>query len=615
MENSLKLRWTGWFALGNALLLVLLSLQIIGYAGKPDSGLGLLFLVLSHIGHYTTLALLAALLLLPLALLLPPRLLMVFGVVLFSAVLVIAEIDFRVYAMYRFHLNGMAWQLLTGGGFNEMIVLDASNILLAALIIALLLGVEALLAWAVWRWLTKTRRRPGLAVALGMAAIMLVGQGLYAWADVYQRSEITRLVQILPWPQPVTVKRTLRKYGLYPKNLPTRPASLAAGGGRLDYPREELRCETDQALNLMLIVVDSLRFDMLEQTVMPNTFRLAEKSWRFDEHFSGGNSTRFGIFSLFYGIHGTYWPDALREQRGAALIRQLRDANYRIGLFANARLTNPEFDRTVFSDIAAHVPPFTPGDKTVARELEINRQALDFLDAAADDQAQNATGRPFFGFVFYDAAHAYHYPDDYAAPFQPAWESVNYVNLGMQKDISGFINRYKNAVHFDDSLIGEVLEKLEERRLMDNTVIIVTGDHGQEFNDTGQGYWGHNGNFSKYQLQVPLLVYWPGREARRFAHRSSHVDIAPTLLQDLLGCQGDLRTYSNGRHLLDEREREFLISASWGRFAMLNDRHISVFYDDGRVDYFDENYLPLQENPLNARDLQQGAGEISQFLH
>jgi membrane-anchored protein YejM (alkaline phosphatase superfamily) len=39
--------------------------------------------------------------------------------------------------------------------------------------------------------------------------------------------------------------------------------------------------------------------------------------------------------------------------------------------------------------------------------------------------------------------------------------------------------------------------------------VIVTSDHGEEFNDTGKNYWGHNGNFSPYQVAVPLLVRGP----------------------------------------------------------------------------------------------------------
>ena len=49
-----------------------------------------------------------------------------------------------------------------------------------------------------------------------------------------------------------------------------------------------------------------------------------------------------------------------------------------------------------------------------------------------------------------------------------------------------------------DDLIGKVINQLKNKGLLENTIIIITGDHGQEFNDNKKGYWEHGGNFSKY---------------------------------------------------------------------------------------------------------------------
>ena len=72
------------------------------------------------------------------------------------------------------------------------------------------------------------------------------------------------------------------------------------------------RSETEH----VMIVVDSLRFDMLNDDVMPATSAWARDATRFEHHYSTGNGTRFGIFGLMYGLPGGYWHAALAERRG-----------------------------------------------------------------------------------------------------------------------------------------------------------------------------------------------------------------------------------------------------------------------------------------------------------
>jgi len=71
--------------------------------------------------------------------------------------------------------------------------------------------------------------------------------------------------------------------------------------------------------------------------------------------------------------------------------------------------------------------------------------------------------------------------------------------------------RYLTAVHYVDSLVGGVLDDLKRRKLFDHTVVIVTSDHGMEFNENGLGFIGHGTAFSDLQLRTPLVVRWPGR--------------------------------------------------------------------------------------------------------
>ena len=120
------------------------------------------------------------------------------------------------------------------------------------------------------------------------------------------------------------MKRTIQKMGFKPARKSQEMQTVDAGSGLL-YPREELKFSNPpKPLNVLMIVVDSWRYDMLQPDVTPNIWKFAGGSWVFNQHNSAGNCTRFGIFSLFYGLYGTYWHSFLAEQRGPVLIKELK---------------------------------------------------------------------------------------------------------------------------------------------------------------------------------------------------------------------------------------------------------------------------------------------------
>ena len=67
--------------------------------------------------------------------------------------------------------------------------------------------------------------------------------------------------------------------------------------------------------------------------------------------------------------------------------------------------------------------------------------------------------------------------------------------------IDALLNRYTNAAHWIDYQIGRVLDEIEAQGLLENTVVIVTDDHGEEFME--KGAWGHNSGFVEEQIHAP----------------------------------------------------------------------------------------------------------------
>jgi len=159
---------------------------------------------------------------------------------------------------------------------------------------------------------------------------------------------------------------------------------------------------------------------------------------------------------------------------------------------------------------------------------------------------------------------------------------------------------YKTSILFDDELIGQVIADLQKRGLADDTVIIVSADHGDEFNENGDGVKGHGSGYSRYQLGVPMLMAWPGISPQRITRRTSHYDVVPTLMRRLLGCSNAYADYSSGHDLYDGPQWDWLIAGSYYNYAVLEPGQITVTFPNGMYEVRDENYRLKSEPQFNA---------------
>jgi hypothetical protein len=130
-----------------------------------------------------------------------------------------------------------------------------------------------------------------------------------------------------------------------------------------------------------------------------------------------------------------------------------------------------------------------------------------------------------------------------------------------------------------DGLVGDLLRRMRASGLLENTIVIITGDHGEEFNDNHDNTWMHGGNFTGYQTRVPLIVYDPGKPGRRVSTVTSEVDIAPTILQEALQCGWNTRDYSNGFNLFTQLpERRPIVVASYIHHALIVGDNVFVVW-------------------------------------
>jgi uncharacterized protein len=589
------LRWANWFALVNVAFLAVVGLRYLWYYAALSPSVSWGYAVLAYLGQLTTFAYVPLLLLVPVMLLLPrPRLVLPLAVFLASVVLSFLLLDSLVFAQNRYHL-----------GILTLSLLAPQTWAFVALYFLLGLAVETMLASWVWkRTALPPRRRVGRYLTLALGGCLLASNLIHVWAEAHFYVPVTAFTRYLPLYFPLKASGKLYSLGLVDRNQAREQALVDAlrrpPNGVLNYPLAPLRCEPRRPmLNVLLVVVDAMRADALRPDIAPRMDELSHTSIRFEAHYSGGNSSRAGMFSLFYGLPGTYWGTFADFARPPVLMDLFRQYEYQFGLFASAPVYRRflGLDRTALArvpDLRLETSSPYPGssgwDRTLTDEWY---EWLDWRDPS----------RPFFGFLYYDAVVSIDVPANYppVVPVPPG--APTQVRLSA---------RYLAAVHYVDALIGRVLDDLERRRLLDSTVIIVTSDHGMEFNENGLGFTGHGTSYSDVQVHTPLVVRWPGRPPERISRRTSHNDVAPTLLAELFGCVNPPSDYASGHSLFSDTQWNWLISTSDADFALIEPDRVTVVLPSG-YEIRDRSYR-LVPNPTLPRDsLRAAMHEMTRF--
>ncbi|WP_447906191.1 sulfatase-like hydrolase/transferase [Stenotrophomonas sepilia] len=603
-----RLAWWSLFVAGNAALAAAIALGNVPLRDNPGGSAGLAYLAIALPGHLLAFGALAGLL--PLLLGLWPRTartLSISAVLLQGLWLCLLLVDAKVFTLYRFHLNAMVVNMVFGGALQDQVALSWKTWLQVALLVAAVFAAEGLLAWACWKLLPAApRRRRVLQAWAAVALLMAGGQVATAYYDARGDRDVIVQWNYLPWAQPITAKSFMRRLGVVSRQQAGLPDPRHA---QLQYPLHPLRCQNPHRPNVLMVVLESLRQDVLTPQLMPNTSTLAQDARVFDHHFSTGNATRYGLFGLLYGLPGGYWPSMLDEQRGSQLFQVLGQQGYDLHLYGSAPLYSPEFDRTAFADVRDQLHQGPSALKSDGRDRAI-------ISALQQDiRASQAAQRPWFGFVFLDSTHApYHMPDGYPPVATPMAADIDFLKFGPEHDPTPELNRYRTAVHYADSLIGSLLDDLRAQGLAEDTIVLVTGDHAEEFNDLKLNYWGHNGNFSDYQLQVPFVLHWPGMAAGRDARTSSHEDWVPTLMRHALGCENALSDFSTGQDLLAEPQGpRALVVESWSQRAIRHGDAIYVFDKFGNATALDRHYLPLPQQAPDAAAVRTAWEALTRF--
>jgi len=424
-----------------------------------------------------------------------------------------------------------------GQGFDA-----ASSVLqvVGKLLLALLLA--GLAGWAFERWTLRTSRRVGHVALSGLLAVTFLP--LVATPFLIETAgapgPLYHLNERMPWVWSAASgsgstemeSSQLRAQEIYSRMFPklAEPTNLAG----LLTDRKPLRTP-----DIVVVVVESLRHDALHRETMPRLWAFSQRGARFDRHFATSNASHYGMFALLYGRSPLTYFATLESQEPPTLPTYLRTAGYSTHYVSCTNLAWRDMDRFMG---APHFVVERMGDS----QFEICDQRVTSRVAALLEPGGRA---PRFVLAFLMSTHfGYHYPDG-VEPFRPSLPPPNALDLQAERDREALSNRYRNSAHHIDSLLGQMLDGID----LENTVVVITGDHGESLFDDGT--IAHSSLLSEIQTRVPLVLSGPGiPEASTRSSPTDHSDLLPTLLARL-GVGPESLENLPGRDLMREGAR------------------------------------------------------------
>ena len=308
---------------------------------------------------------------------------------------------------------------------------------------------------------------------------------------------------------------------------------LGCGGGKPSY--------MDPVENVIIIVLDTFRANHIgfmgyDRPTTPNLDQFARKSVIFENSYVTRSLTLPSFTALWSGLHTT-----------------------RNGIFQNAwplandlHLMVEDFNDAGYTTLGTPASDILSARYGIARGFDIYDEPIDPPRMAPEGIAKmtsliEQSEGPYFLFYHFWETHSPYTPDDdtlamfgdinYSGPMDGEVETLNGYNLGQiqldQNDILHAIDLYDAEMRMLDDSLGELFEYFESEGLMDNSVIVITADHGESL---GEGHFFQHLRDTEIELRVPLLFHFPNDygAGKRIRGLVENTDIMPTVM-NLLG--------------------------------------------------------------------------------
>ena len=288
--------------------------------------------------------------------------------------------------------------------------------------------------------------------------------------------------------------------------------------------------------NVIVIVLESVGTKYLElygspYETMPNLTAESAHALVFDNFYAQASYTYFSFrainFSIYPGLPWCYAPWGGRRLP-PSLASVMRKRGWRTAYLHNGDLDWGEerwlLQADGFKDAEGYAELRCPRLTSWGTEDRcLFERLIQWIDAGR--------GQPFMAICWTDQTH-----DPYRVG--PGVAATDFLRGGKAKvPLAGDLSHYLNVLHETDRQLGRLFEALRERGLADDTLIVVTGDHGEAFRDP-HDQRGHGLTVYEEEVNVPLMLWNPRlfAKGRRMSALGAHVDLNPSIA-DVLGIE------------------------------------------------------------------------------
>ncbi|MDO6405169.1 LPS biosynthesis-modulating metalloenzyme YejM [Pantoea phytobeneficialis] len=570
---SQMISWGHWFALFNIIFALILGSRYLLVSDWPASLAGRIYAYSSWIGHFSFLVFAGYLLIIfPLTfVVMSQRLLRFLSAIIATAGLTLIMVDSAVFNRFHLHLNPVVWELVINPDQSEM----ARDWQLMFIGVPIIFLVEMLFATWSWQKLRSLNRRSfGKPLAALFISAFFASHLLYIWADANFYRPITMQRANLPLSYPMTARRFLERHGLldaqeYQRRLVQQgdPEALS-----VQYPLSDITFRDGGTRhNLLVLTVNGLNNATVEKA-LPSLTQFASDNVRFTQHFSAGNQAEKGLFGLFYGISSSYMDGVLAARMPSALLSALNSQGYQFGLFSSDGFNQPLYRQALLADYSLPTMESQTNSATVT-------QWQNWLNGQKDNNA------PWF-----------------------SWIALNGITVNGDS-VKARQRSYLRQAAGVDSQIAVVLQTLQERDLLKNTVVVITAQHAiaLDGDDDNPG--------NRATLQVPLVVHWPNTPAQTIDRLTDQQDVMATLMQRLLHVRTNPVNYSQGEDLFAaQRNHNWVASSEDGRLVVTTPETTLVLNNNGSYYAYDAQGKVLRDHKPELALLLQVLTEQKRFI-
>ncbi|MEI8328736.1 MAG: sulfatase-like hydrolase/transferase [Chlamydiia bacterium] len=435
-------------------------------------------------------------------------------------------------------------------------------------------------------------RRMALSLSFGLFVFLVVWDVIFS--PFVHENASRQYLKALPW------KTTF---------LPPKHEILLVDG-YLKAPWKDRDCFADldsrafslqRKPDIFLIITESLREDFITEQVAPNLSQFRSESIHFPLALSNANATHISWFSFFYSLFPFHFPHYQADQwsKGSFPLQLFKKMGYEIHLHSGSRLGFYKMDEMIFGKdgyLLNSAHSYATEENLCAADADA--KAIDGL--CQDIKSSDRSGGRLF-IVFLDSTHfGYSWPKEMPLAFTPIDDKINFLEAAIsEKNLDKIKNRYRNSIHYIDSLFGKFMNTLKANPSWQDSVIVFTGDHGEEFYEHGHLF--HASDLSRPQLNVPLYYKMGSGEVNSAVaaqQMSCHMDVFPSIFHYLIG-ENLFQDVFQGHSIFSKQEEPYVIGARYnaGRspyeFYIHNGSQKLIAQFDNKEDVFHSRALRI----------------------